>query len=119
MDPADLVDGFFEHHSTADPTERARILDIVVADTAEFYGLQVHLVGREQIEAGPVGTSHLVRTSRVQQRGRWLRWEWEYRKPDGAPERAPDGSTYGGTGIGMLADDGRLQLIVPFLGSRP
>ena len=88
-------------------------------DAAEFHGLQIRLVGREQIQAGPVGTSQLVRTSRVQQRGPWLRWEWEYRKPDSTPERAPDGSPYGGTGIGRVADDGRLDLIVPFLGTRP
>lgn len=119
MDAEGLVDGFFEHHSVADPAERSRILEGVITDTAEFHGLQIHLVGREQIQAGPVGTSRLVRTSRVQERDRWLRWEWEYRKPDGAPERTPDGSTYGGTGIGRVADDGRLELIVPFLGTRP
>ncbi len=119
MDPADLVDGFFEQHSEADPAERARILEAVVSDGAEFWGLQIHLVGRDQIQAGPVGTSRLVRTSRVQQQGPWLRWEWEYRKPTGEPERAPDGSTYGGTGIGRVAEDGRLDLIVPFLGTRP
>lgn len=119
MEPADLVDGFFEQHSTPDPSERARILDTVITDTAEFHALQMDLVGREEIQAGPVGTSRLVRTSRVQQRGRWLRWEWEYRMPDGEPERAQDGSRYGGTGIGLLADDGRLKLVVPFLGTRP
>ena len=119
MEPADVVDGFFEQHSTADPAERARILDSVITDTAEFHGLQVQLIGRRQIEAGPVGTSHLVRTSHVQQRGQWIRWEWEYRTPNGETERAPDGSVYGGTGIGQLADDGRLELIVPFLGVRP
>lgn len=119
MEPADVVDGFFEQHSIGDPAERARILDAVITDTADFHGLQLHLVGREQIQAGPVGESRLVRTSRVQQRGQWLRWEWEYQQPNGVPERAPDGTTYGGTGIGLLADDGRLQLIVPFLGIRP
>ena len=119
MEPSELVDGFFEQHSTTDPAERARILDAVISDSAEFHGLQVHLVGRRQIETGPVGTSHLVRTSRVQQRDRWLRWEWEYQKPNGEPERTSDGSAYTGTGIGLLADDGRLQLVVPFLGTRP
>ena len=119
MEPADLVDGFFVQHSEEDAGERARLLEQVVADDAEFHGLQMLLVGREQIQAGPVGTSRLVRTSRVQQRGPWLRWEWEYQKRDGEPERAPDGSVYGGTGIGHVAGDGRLDLIVPFLGTRP
>ena len=119
MEPSALVDGFFEQHSMADPVERARVLERVVTDTAEFHGLQVRLVGREQILGGPVGTSRLVRTSQVQQRDQWLRWEWEYRKPSGEPERAPDGSTYAGTGIGRLSEDGRLDLVVPFLGTRP
>lgn len=119
MEPADLVDGFFEQHSVADPAERARILEAVVSDGAEFYGVQVHLVGREQIQDGPVGSSRLVRTSPVEQRGPWLRWEWEYQNLDGRMERAPDGSAYCGTGFGRVTEDGRLNLIVPFLGYRP
>ena len=119
MTPAALVDGFFEQHSIADPAERAGVLANVITDTAEFHGLQVRLIGREQIQAGPVGANHLVRTSRVQQRDQWIRWDWEYRNPDGVPERAPDDSVYGGIGIGRIAEDGRLDLIVPFLGNRP
>ena len=119
MEPAELVDRFLEHHSVADPAERAAILADAITDNAEFHGLQINLVGRDQIQAGPIGTSHLVRTSPVQQRGRWLRWEWEYRKPDGRTEMADDETPYGGAAVAMLADDGRLQLIVPFLGQRP
>ena len=109
-----LVDAFFAAHS-APIGERGPLLDAAVSDDAVFDGIQARLEGRAAILRDFTGDSRLVRTSPVQRRGRWLRWSWEYRTRDDEVATAADGSPYAGMAVAHLGDDGRLDLIVPFL----
>lgn len=118
-DPAQLVDRFFRAHTATDPGQRRDLLVGSVENTAEFHGLQVDLAGLDELIDGFVGDHHLVRTSSVDVRGSWLRWEWAYQSDDGVTATAEDGSEYAGVAIGRLGEHDRLVLIVPFLGSRP
>lgn len=118
-DAEQLVDRFFEAHSTADPGDRRRLLVSAVEPPAVFDGLQRRLEGLDELVDGFVGDHHLVRTSSVDVRGRWLRWEWAYQSDDGETAIADDGSPYAGVALGELGATGLLGRIIPFLGMRP
>lgn len=119
MTPAtQLVDDFFASHSITDPDERGALLQSVLDPNAEFHGLQVTLIGIAEITEGFTGEASLVRTSPVEERGSWLRWEWAYHDPDGRPLQADDGTAYAGVAVGRVSGD-RLDLVVPYLRNRP
>ncbi len=114
-DPEDVVDAFFAAHGEPDDEARRSQLEESVSEDVEFHGLKVTLIGRSALEEGFRDAGSLNRTSGVEQRGEWLRWGWEFRGPDGEVPMV-DGVAYQGAAVGRLSDDGRLALIVPFLG---
>lgn len=118
-DFAETVDRFFAAHTIDDDAARRHELENAIAPSAEFHGVQIVLRGLDEITEGFRGENRLVRTSPVEQRREWLRFEWVYETPDGAQATGPDGSLYGGAAIARLAPDGLLDLVVPFLGTRP
>ncbi len=114
----ELIDSFFASHSITDSDERRARLTRSLDPAAEFHSLQVTLIGIDEITEGFVGEARLVRTSPVEMRGSWLRWEWAYHDLDGQTLTAADGTGYAGVAIGRMSGD-RLALVVPYLGNRP
>ena len=116
IDAEALVDAFFRAHTADNDALRTALLDDAVTDDVEFHGLNVDLMGREAVFEMFRGVNRLVRTTHVDVRGSWLRWGWEYQTEDGLAEADADGTPYAGMAIGQVAPDGRLKLVVPFLG---
>ena len=112
-----LIDAFFRAHTTEDDELRAELLESAITDDFEFHGLNIDLMGRDAVFEHFRGQNRLVRTTHVDRRGSWFRWGWEYQTPDGLAQADADGTPYAGMGIGQIAPDGRLKLVVPFLGS--
>ena len=116
----DLMDRLYAIHSEEDESRRKPLLDATVADDIEFYGLQVQTKGRAEFARNfRDGGTRLARTTPVEHRYGWLRCGWQLLLADGKPAAAADGRLYAGLQISQLTTDGRIRLIMPFLGLTP
>lgn len=115
MTPEHTVDQFLRLHSMTSDADRADLLAEIAVSDVVFDGIEVFAQGHAEILAAFRGAEELVRTSAVQVRGRWLRWSWEGRV-GGTVVRRDDGAPYSGVAVARKSDDGRLEMVVPFLG---
>ncbi len=115
-----LIDQLFDLHHEPDPDRRRKLAADLLADDIAFHGVSATARGIDGIlEVFKSDGEKLVRTSGVDQHDQWARVAWEARDPSGQAITLDDGSPYGGPAVFELADDGRIRLIVPFLGDVP
>lgn len=119
MDHETLIDQFCALHHESDPDTRQQILAAITTEDVAFHAIQGDAFGREAMDRFYHTDGSLVRTTPVEERRGWIRCGWEYHKPDGTVPILDGGQPYAGQLVAHVADDGKIDVAIPFLGFGP